>query len=215
MYRILVLSGFMILVCLGFGNLGMAGNSEKIVMVSLFENLSKEKAIVQYEANTTSASLDFRRKTYSVDRYSEIPRTILEDAIIDLGANVVERQSLNKMLMEHKFISDSGLVDTTTALKIAKMLGANTLIVGSITDIGKEKKRFKGYGISTNSVVVTTNMRARGIDIETGKILFSVRSKGIAQISANAGEAPIYESIEDAVENIAQNPKFTAAFQTY
>ena len=95
------------------------------------------------------------------------------------------------------------------------MLGANTLIVGSITDIAKEKKRFKGYGISTNSVLVTTNMRARGIDIETGQILFSVRSKGVAQVSANSGDTPIYESIEDAVENIAQHPKFTAAFQGF
>ena len=75
-----------------------AANSKKVVLVSLYENLSKEKAIVRYEANTTSANLDYRRKTFSVDRYSEIPRALLEDKIIELGGSVIERQSLNKLL---------------------------------------------------------------------------------------------------------------------
>ena len=190
-----------------------AGNSKKVVLVSLFENLSKEKAIVRYEANTTSANLDYRRKTFSVDRYSEIPRALLEDKIIELGGSVIERQSLNKLLMEHKFISDSGLVDTTTALKVGKMLGADTLVVGTIVDIKKKKKSFKGYGIATNSIVVTTSLRTRVIDIETGRIIYSKRGKGSASAEYSSREVPIYESIEDAVEQVTDDNNFMLVFQ--
>ncbi len=155
-----------------------AGSSERVVLVSLFENLSKEKAIIKYAAEST-ASLDFRSKQFSVDRYSEIPRTLLEDALINMSVKVVERQSLHKMLVEHKFISDSGLVDTTTAIKVAKMLGANALIVGTITDIRKKKKKFKGYGISTSTISVETKIRARVIDLESGQAVFERTPTGV------------------------------------
>lgn len=186
--------------------------SPKVVLVSLFENLSKEKATVQYEAEST-APLDYRRKRFSVDRYSEIPRTLLEDRIIDLGAEVIERQSLNKLLTEHKFISDSGLVDTSTALKVGKMLGADTLIIGTITDINKQRKKFNGYGIKTDTQVVTTSLRARIIDIETGRILFSQRAKGSASVRYGTEDTPINKSIEVAVEELVESSKFTTFFQ--
>ena len=133
----------------------------------------------------------------------------MEDKIIELGGRVIERQSLNKLLMENKFISNSGLVDTTTAIEVGKMLGANTLVVGTIIDIKKKKKSFKGYGISTSSLVVTTSMRTRVIDIESGNIIYSKTGKGQASAEYDSREAPIYESIEDAVEQVTNDDKFT------
>ena len=186
--------------------------AKRVVMVSLFENLSKTKDIIRFEGETTSA-LDYRSKTFSVDRYSEIPRSLLEDVIINLGSDVIERQSLHKMLTEHKFITDSGLADTTTAIKIGKMLGADTLVVGTITDIKKKRKKFKGYGISTNFMMVDTSIRVRVIDIESGRIVFSKKAKGSARVDASEEKAPIAESIEDAVETISEEQRFISFFQ--
>lgn len=183
----------------------------KRVLVALYENLSNVKKVVSYEANTTSASLDNRRKTYSVDRYSEIPRTILEDKIFELGGDVVERQSLNKLLMEHKFISESGLADTSTALKIAKMVGANTLVVGTIVNISKENKHFRGYGISTHSVIATVKVRTRVIDVETARVIYSKRGKGQARSLSRT--PPYSEAIENAVEEVASDDKFAQLFK--
>jgi len=199
-----------VLIALSYGS-SYAG--KKTVLVSLFENLSKEKDVVTYEANSNSSSLDFRRKVFSVDRYSEIPRSLLEDRLVGLGVNVVERQSLNKLLLENEFITNSGLADTTTAIEVGKMLGANTLVVGTITDISQERKTFKGYGIRTDSLVVVTNLRVRVIDVEQGEIVYSKNAKGSANIKYGTAKPPIYDSVEDAVKNIVNDEKFVAFFR--
>lgn len=180
-------------------------NAQKVIFISLFENLSKVKDNITYEARLTSSKIT-HKKSYKVDRFSEIPRTILEDIVINNGANVVERQSLDKLLLENKFISMSGLVDSTTAIKIGKFLGANTLIVGTISDLYMADKRVNSYGITMRTRNVGCNMRIRVLDVETGKILFSKRTKGSAKGIGN--DVRYYDAIENALDKLSNDPKF-------
>lgn len=184
----------------------------KVVFVSLFENLSKIKSSVSYDTGPRN-DLDFRNKSMTVDRYSEIPRSLLEDTLSGWGVKLVERQSLNKILEENQFTLLSGLVDSSTALKIGKMIGANMLICGTIIDINNKSKSFTGYGISTKTTQTICNLRVRVIDINTGGIIFSKTVKGTTSSTetSHGGEKDENEavtSIENAIQEIAQDENF-------
>lgn len=64
----------------------------------------------------------------------------------------VEREKLNKILEELK-LSQSGIVNENTAIKIGKILGATDIVFGSITQLGK-------------AIVIS----ARVVKVETGEI---------------------------------------------
>jgi TolB-like protein len=52
---------------------------------------------------------------------------------------VVERELLSKVLKEHK-LNLSGLVDTSSAKELGKLLGVDAVVTGTITDLGKTVK---------------------------------------------------------------------------
>jgi len=53
---------------------------------------------------------------------------------------------------------DKLLSNNTSALRLAQMMGADYIVVASITSFGTEKKVFKGYGVETVNLI--TNLRA-------------------------------------------------------
>ena len=71
---------------------------------------------------------------------------------------IVERAQIGKVLKEIEF-GQTGLVDAESAMKIGKMVGANSVVVGTITKIGGKSKRV--------SVVVKI------IETESGALLSS------------------------------------------
>lgn len=74
---------------------------------------------------------------------SDLGRYLAEELttrIINSGkANVVERRLMKKVLAEQE-IGASQLVDDETAARIGKILGADTLCTGTITDLGQSAK---------------------------------------------------------------------------
>ena len=190
----------------------VAKEGEKIVFVSLFSNLSKYKSSVTYETGPKN-DLDFKNKSVTVDRYSEIPRSMLEDEIANMGVKVVERQNLTKLLEENQFTLKSGLVDSSTALKVGKMVGANTLVNGTILNISTKTKNYTGYGIKTQTNQIICNLRVHVVDINTGGILFTKMVKGVSTNvkTDNAEEIDSDEaasSIENAVQEIVKDGEF-------
>jgi curli biogenesis system outer membrane secretion channel CsgG len=104
---------------------------------------------------------------------------------------VIERQQLDKVLAEQNF-SNSDRADPASAAKIAKILGVQAIIVGSITQFGRDDKstgvgggglgHYGGkFGIggvghkSSKAVVVVT---ARIINTDTAEIMASADGKG-------------------------------------
>jgi curli biogenesis system outer membrane secretion channel CsgG len=103
--------------------------------------------------------------------------------------SVLERKAMDKILQEQNF-SNSDRANPATAAKIGKLLGADAIIVGSITQFGNDKKTqnvggagggFGGFGIGgvghskTKAIV---GIDARIVDIDTGEILVVGEGKG-------------------------------------
>src|SRR5580704_8201587 len=102
--------------------------------------------------------------------------------VTDGKYSVIERAALDKVLGEQNF-SNSNRADSSTAAKIGKVLGVDMIIIGSITQFGRDDKKTTvgggGYGLgkfglggvqSKNSKAVVA-VTARRIDTTTAEIL--------------------------------------------
>lgn len=117
---------------------------------------------------------------------------MLVDRLVSSGAySVIERKALDKIMAEQNF-SNSDRADANSAAKLGRLLGANVIIVGSITQFGRDDKSvgvgggaFGGFGSkyglggvgkkNAKAVVVLT---ARLVNVDTGEILASASGKG-------------------------------------
>jgi curli biogenesis system outer membrane secretion channel CsgG len=116
---------------------------------------------------------------------------ILVDRLVNDGKySVIERKALDKILAEQNF-SNSDRADPSSAAKIGKLLGVNAIIIGSITQFGRDDKSttvggggigrhlgFGGGGISHKEAKAVVQVTARVIDVNTGEILASAQALG-------------------------------------
>src|SRR5664279_4929519 len=117
---------------------------------------------------------------------------ILVDKLVNDGVySVIERKQLDKILAEQNF-SNSDRADPNTAAKIARILGVDAIIVGSITQFGRDDKstaigggaasgtlsRFGLGGVKTSKSTAVCTITARMIDTSTAEILASVEGHG-------------------------------------
>jgi TolB-like protein len=108
-----------------------------------------DKVYQQMKKVTRVAITEF---TYG-DEFNSFTRNvqdILYTNLIQRGMTVVEREKMEQV-MEELSQSFSGMIDTSTAAQIGKMLGVEAVIVGTVADMG-------------NSV----DLRARLVDVEQG-----------------------------------------------
>jgi curli biogenesis system outer membrane secretion channel CsgG len=115
---------------------------------------------------------------------------ILVDKLVNGGAySVIERKQLDKILAEQNF-ANSDRADNATAAKIARILGVDAIILGSITQFGRDDKstavggggstlgRFGIGGVKTSKSTAVCTITARMIDTSTAEILASVQGHG-------------------------------------
>jgi curli biogenesis system outer membrane secretion channel CsgG len=105
---------------------------------------------------------------------------------------VFERAKLDAILQEQGFQHFSGLVDQTTAVKLGKMIGVDSILTGSITNVSFKKAEGIQIGplkVGKSSVKVVMTIRI--IDVTTGEILFSTVQEEEASKSAISGVLPI------------------------
>ncbi len=188
------------------------------VLVPPFENLSVAKCNIAYEV-ATNPDPNQPKRTFFVDRYTEAPRGVLEDIIGSIaGLKVVERQRVDSILLEAEFGRLSGLVDTEKAVKLGRMLGANTIVLGTILDIRTEKRAFSGYGIKTDNILVKGSIRVRVIDITKGTVPYSKIARGsVTYASSSFGGVTssdvAYEVIEAILEELREDDAFKLSIQ--
>ena len=66
---------------------------------------------------------------------------MLVDRLVQDGVySVIERKQLDKIIAEQNF-SNSDRADPTSAAKIARILGVDAIIIGSITQFGRDDKK--------------------------------------------------------------------------
>jgi curli biogenesis system outer membrane secretion channel CsgG len=114
---------------------------------------------------------------------------LVEKLVQDGKYSVIERNALDKILNEQNF-SNSDRADSTTAAKIGKILGVDTIIIGSITQFGRDDKHTNvgggGYGlgkfglggVGKSEAKAVVAVSARMINTTTGEILVAVTGKG-------------------------------------
>jgi curli biogenesis system outer membrane secretion channel CsgG len=104
---------------------------------------------------------------------------------------VIERQAINKIVAEQNF-SNSYRADSTTAVKLGKLLGVNDIIIGSVTQFGRDDQnksyggaalgsftgRFGIGGLKKKKARAVVGISARLVDVQTGQILAVADGKG-------------------------------------
>lgn len=112
-------------------------------------------------------------------------RNLVEDGTY----SVIERKDLDRILNEQNF-SNSDRANKDSAAKIGKLLGADAIIVGSVTQFGSETKdttvgggglggalgQMVGIGKKKTKAVVVVD--ARVVDIDTAEIVGVATGKG-------------------------------------
>ena len=105
--------------------------------------------------------------------------------------SVVERKALDKIMAEQNF-SNSDRADPDSAAKIGRILGVNAIIVGSITQFGRDDKsrgvsggaiggltgRFGVGGVGKREAKAVVGISARMVSTDTAEILAVADGKG-------------------------------------
>ena len=117
---------------------------------------------------------------------------LLVDKLVSDGVfSVIERNALDKIVAEQNF-SNSDRADPNSAAKIGRILGVDAIIVGSITQFGRDDKsasvgggalgnvtgRFGIGGVRKTEANAVVQITSRVINTTTGEILASVTAKG-------------------------------------
>ena len=120
---------------------------------------------------------------------------LLVDKLVSDGVfSVIERKELDKIIKEQNF-SNSDRADASSAAKIARILGVDAMIIGSITQFGRDDHstkigggavggltgRFGIGGIKKTEANAIVQITARIIDTSTAEILASASGKGESQ----------------------------------
>jgi curli biogenesis system outer membrane secretion channel CsgG len=105
--------------------------------------------------------------------------------------SVIERKALDKIISEQNF-SNSDRANADTAAKIGRILGVDAIIVGSITQFGRDDKsqgvgggalggltgRFGGGKFGKREAKAVVGISARMVSTETAEILAAAEGKG-------------------------------------
>lgn len=122
---------------------------------------------------------------------------MLVDRFVNGGVySVIERKALDAIMKEQNF-SNSDRADANTAAKLGRILGVDAIVIGSITQFGRDDKNTKvgggGFGgiagryglggVGHKEAKAVVNITARLINVETGEILASATGQGTSQRS--------------------------------
>lgn len=124
-----------------------------------------------------------------VDVGKGISDLLVTDLVKNGTYSVVERKAIDKVLAEQNF-SNSDRANPNTAAKLGKLLGVDAIVVGSITEFGRETKKVGGGGsgggwvgsvlghISNKKSKAIVAVDARIVNVNTGEIMAVAEGKG-------------------------------------
>ncbi|HYA96968.1 MAG TPA: CsgG/HfaB family protein [Methylomirabilota bacterium] len=122
---------------------------------------------------------------------------LVQKLLEDGKFRVFERKALDKLITEQNF-SNSDRADPATAAKLGKLAGVEAIIIGSITQFGRDDKktgvggfggaagRFGLGGVQHKEAKAVCAITARLVDTTTGEILASVTGTGESKRSGTS-----------------------------
>ncbi len=116
---------------------------------------------------------------------------LLVNRLVSTGVySVIERKALDKVLAEQNF-SNSDRADASTAAKIGKVLGVDAIVIGSITQFGRDDKttnvggsvlggltgKYGIGGVGRHNAKAVVGLSARLVSTDTAEVLAVASSK--------------------------------------
>jgi curli biogenesis system outer membrane secretion channel CsgG len=117
---------------------------------------------------------------------------LLVDRLVTDGRfSVIERKELDKIVAEQNF-SNSDRADPNSAAKLGRLLGVDAIVIGSITQFGRDDKttsvsggalggitsRYGLGGVGKRSAKAVVQINARVVNTDTGEILAVAQGHG-------------------------------------
>ncbi len=173
----------------------------RLIAVLLFAVLVVPVAAAQAPRKKRVAVLNFDYATVrsNVAAYFGTDQDIgkgIADLIVDRLVNggtysVIERKAIEKIMAEQNF-SNSDRADPNSAAKIGRILGVDAMIMGSITQFGRDDKskgvaggamdrlggRFGVGGVKHSDSKAVVGISARMVNTDTGEILAAAKGLG-------------------------------------
>jgi curli biogenesis system outer membrane secretion channel CsgG len=162
-----------------------------IISVSTAAAQDKKRiAVMDFDYATVQSSVSAVFGT-NVDVGKGITDLLVTNLVKSGVYSVIERKALDKVLAEQNF-SNSDRADANTAAKLARILGVDAIVTGSITQFGRDDKStgigggglgraiggFGIGGISKKESKAVVGITARIINTETAEILTVAEGKG-------------------------------------
>lgn len=126
-------------------------------------------------APPTVAVVEFTNKTGRDLLDIDIMATeLLATLLAETGqVQVVDREKLNHVIREQSLIL-SGLVDqTSTAVQVGRLIGADWLVTGALLSVESVQTKFSGYGFTSEQTVFKLTGAVRALNVTTGKVEFA------------------------------------------
>jgi len=148
----------------------------------------KRVAVLNFDYATVQSSVSAMFGT-NVDVGKGVSDLLVQQLVTDGKYSLIERNAIDKILNEQNF-ANSDRVDSSTAAKIGKILGVDAVIMGSITQFGRDdqKKTYGGVGAVTGKfglggvqkreAKAVVGITARLVDTTTAEILAAVTGTG-------------------------------------
>jgi curli biogenesis system outer membrane secretion channel CsgG len=164
---------------------------------------SKAAQVSAQEAQSAPAAPRFKRKV-AIGRFTNetnYGRSLLSDADLDRIGKQASDMLASRLVASKQFVvlerSDLGKVQREQALAGAagQVVGADTLIVGSVSEFGRAVRGKSGFLSSTKVQVAHAKVDVRLVDVKTGHAYFS--AIGAGEASTESGEIAGYGSRAD------------------
>ena len=163
--------------------------------VSLAAQPKKRIAVMNFEYGTVQGNVAAIFGT-NQDIGKGITDLMVNTLVSDGVYSVIERQALDKVLAEQNF-SNSDRADPNSAAKLARILGVDAIVIGSITQFGRDDKStgvggraFGGFGsklgigsVGQKEAKAVVGITARMINTDTAEILASATGTGQSERS--------------------------------
>ncbi len=116
---------------------------------------------------------------------------LVDKLVTDGQYSLIERKAIDKIMAEQNF-SNSDRADPNSAAKLGRVLGVDAIVIGSITQFGRDDKsttvggtafggiagRYGLGGVGTRKAKAVVGISARLVSTDTGEILAVASGKG-------------------------------------
>ncbi len=158
-----------------------------ICVISLFQNIAwsqeakgkilKVAIFTEDKAISSGGAVDKIKEFFKGKNAEskEILNDFITSGFAQTGYFSVIDKNYTAQTFEKDFNGESGLesLQGTSALRLAQMLGADYLLIATITSVEETEKIFEGYGSKTKNLIVEMNVSVRLLDGNGGSSIYA------------------------------------------